>query len=488
MYPMTGKAKLLFNIRPYETRMVRIKEGRLEQILYHRAEKTSHVGAIYKGRVSKIFPGLRFGFIDIGFKKSGFLYGKDLLQKKKKSDGGHMKPRSFVLVQVTSDPVGGKGLRLSTRISFADPFLVYLPTSEVNKVTCSRRITDEKERDRLQQIVEGFEEPGTFIVRTLASGRSEQDLKKSLAKLKCDWELVKKEFETQKGVSELFPPENPLKEFVMNFIDEEVGEIWVDDKVGFQEISSFLKEYWPNWKSRILRHKDHRNLFTAFQLERQIANLHQKTLRLKNGGFLVFEELEAFVVIDVNSGRYLGEKTSGKSLLEMNLESAKVIAEQIRLRHLSGIILIDFIDMENPEDEKRVHEVLEREFAIDRANTQVFPMGELGLIQITRKRTHFSLSRFSKKECSHCQGQGRRKSPSTVACEIFRKAEGYFEKGRFLKKSKNLEVFCHPEVKDWIEQREGASIRQIKSELSLSLNLKSETYFSPEDFKIKETS
>ena len=477
--------EIFINVRPYQTRVAFTENGSLKQLFYQRKEKPSLVGALHKGQVVKITKSLNFAFIDLGLERSGFLYGKDL-PGKAKDVAKILKPGQKVLVQIKSDPLRNKGVRLSMEISLAGLYLVYLPEQKT-KSTLSRHIESQQERQRLDKLVKAFGETGALIVRTFAQGQKEKDIEKELLYLKNQWQEIQNKFQNQKELGQIQKGEDPLFLFLKNNLSLETSRFVIDDKNTFYKVTKWMKTFQPELAKKINHYKEATPVFNNFNLESQIKKTLQKKVLLKSGGFLIFEELEAFSVIDVNSGRFSGSKSLSKSLLKLNLEAATEIAEQVQLRHLGGIILVDFIDMETFQDGQKVVSCLEKGFKGDRSHPKVFPMGELGMVQITRKRSQRSLSHFMTEQCPSCSGQGRKKTSLTVAQELFLKIENFSPSGiRLLRKKQSLMIFCHPEIKKHIEDKEKETLDFFNKNLSIHLTIKADQKLLMENFRIEK--
>ena len=475
------------NVRPYQTRVACVEKGVLRQIFYHRKAQPSLVGALYKGRVVKIVKSLNFAFVDLSLEKAGFLYGKDL-RGQNKDVAQMLRPGQEILVQIKADPLRNKGVRLSMEVGLAGFYLVYLP-GQRTKSTLSRQIISQEERKRLSEIVKSFKEKGALIVRTFAQGRTKEELYKDLEQLQSHWTEVQEKFQNRKNLGLLQKGEDSLLDFLKDILSLEVDRLLIDEKETFNKVKKWIKTFRPDLAKKVEYYKGKTALFENFRLESQVYKTQQKKVILKNGGFLIFEELEAFSVIDVNSGRFSGGTSLSKSLLKLNLEAAKVIAEQIRLRHLGGIILVDFIDMEDSEDREKVVSCLEQGFKGDKFHPKVFPMGELGMVQITRKRSANSLSHFMTELCPSCNGQGRKDTLPTIASTLFLKIEKLSPSGfRLLRRKKKLKIFCHPELKKYIEKKEKETLDFFEKKLSLCLFLEENQKLSSENFKIEEIS
>ncbi len=479
---------ILLNVRPNQTRMACINEkGLLKQISYHQKENPSLVGAIYKGKVSRVQDSFNFAFVNIGLKKGGFLYGKDLAQKSKKV-GEVLKVGKDILVQIKTDPLREKGPRLTTEISLPGFYIVYIP-NQIKKIVFSRKILDEEEKKRLAKILEKFDIQDTLIVRTLAKGKGEKELKKDLENLKVQWEKLQENFKSHQGQGKLQEREGPIINYLKNFLDEETKTILIDNEETYHTVKQWLKDnHSTELVKKVKKYSKIASLFKEFNLESQIEKIQSKKVYLKNGGSLVFEELEAFVVIDVNTARYKGKKNISESILAMNLEAARVTAEQITLRELGGIILIDFIDMEDQKDQRKVVSCLERELGKDKAQTKVFPMVNLGLVQITRKRKNLSLSHYLKQDCAHCRGEGLHKKITTISQEILIKLEDFSSpiiKIPFFSKVKKMKVTCHPKLKHWIEEKNLKSLEFLKEKLLIEPLFVEDSECAYEFFKIE---
>ena len=475
-------SRVFFNVRPYQTRVAYVKDGLLRDIFYQRESNPTLVGAIYKGRVSRLSKGLNFAFVDIGLDKAGFLYGKDVNNGKKPLNKV-LQIGEEVIVQIKNDANREKGTKLSMNISMPGKYLVYMPIQK-DKNAVSRRILDRKEKFRLSKMLEEFKEPGALLIRTMGQGKSKEDFQKDLDVLKHQWKEVEELFKQKPSVGELKKSPS-LGLFYLRDCPYNIDEIFIDDKETYQEMKASLRSIRPEWKSKLKVHSKKQPLFEEFSIENQIEEIFERKVRLKNGGFLIFEELEAFTVIDVNSGRFMGKKAPASTILDINLQAARMIAHHVQLRHISGIILIDFIDMENPKDGEKLVSLLQEEFAEDKSKPKVFPMGELGMVQITRKRTYPSLSAFVSEKCSHCLGTGRLKSLSSIGIEALMALEKVaIKRGGWFQKKVSVQVFCHPEVKKWVEGAPGV-FDFLKKEFSLLPEFIPKKNFPLQRFKIK---
>ena len=478
--------EIFINVRPYQTRVAGVEKKQLKQIFFHRNKSPSRVGSIYKGKVSQINKSLNFAFVDLGLERSGFLYGKDLAGKNKEISKS-LQVGQEILVQIKADPIRKKGVRLSQEISLPGLFLVYIP-QQIKKISLSRQIRSSEEKDRLNEIIKKLEIKGSLIVRTLSKGQTEKNILKEFKQLEENWKNLQEEFKTKKSLGQIQAGEDPLLSCLRDLLSFEIERFLVDEKETSKKIISWLKGVSPDLSKKVELFKSSGSLFESFHLESQVDRAKQKKVLLKNGGFLIFEELEAFTVIDVNSGRFKGEKNLSESLLQLNLEAARKIADQIQLRHLGGIILVDFVDMESPEDGEKVVACLEKGLQRDKSYPRVFKMGELGMVQITRKRSANSLSHFMTEICPSCYGTGRKKTLPTLVTDLFLKLERMAPKNSqsFFTGKQKIRVLCHPDIKDYIEKNERESLDFFRKKLSLSLILEASAKTNLENFRIEK--
>ena len=476
---------VFINVRPYQTRIASAEKEKLKQIFYHRNKSPSQVGALYKGRVIKITKSLNFAFVDLGLQRSGFLYGKDLMGKTKEISKV-LNTGQEILVQIKADPIRNKGVRLTQEISLAGAYLVYLPKQKT-KSTLSRQIKDMEERKRLNEIIKKQKAPGALIVRTFANGQKEKQITEEFTQLKEEWKDLQIQFKNQKNLGKLKPGEEPLFSVLTDLLAGDIQQFLIDEKETFKKVKKWLNRIRPELAKKTKLYTEKEALFEKYRLESQAKIANQKKAPLKNGGFLIFEELEAFTVIDVNSGRFKGRNNTAQSLLELNLEAARKIAEQIQLRHLGGIILVDFIDMETSEDGEKVVACLEQGLKGDKSHPKVFKMGELGMVQITRKRSANSLSHLMTEPCQTCGGSGRKKTIPTIATDLFLKVERMSPKPfSLLNRRQQVKVLCHPEIKSYIEEKEQESLDFLKKKFSIHILLEEKSSLELGTFRIEK--
>jgi len=444
---MTEKL-LIINKTPSEIRVALVEGGHLSTLQIERQREMGMVGNIYKGKVSRVLPGMQSAFIDIGAERTAFLFGGDVvdpafIERKKKelefdeltltqSENADQSPRTpieqllkegqDVIVQVTKDPLGTKGARLTTFLSLPGRYVVLLP--EFKHVGVSRRIADEGDRERLREEL-GKLKPAEHgaIVRTAALECSNEEISKDLRFLSKVWFSVKgkiRDFPTPSLVYR--EPELHLRA-TRELYSEDISAILVDDRETFQELSRFLNTNIPNAVNKLFLHEKKNPIFDEYGLEVDIARAIGRKVWLPSGGYLVIDQTEALTTFDVNTGKFVGKVSARETILKTNLEAAEVIAAQLRLRNIGGIIVLDFIDMEDEGDRESVYQKLVESLAPDKAKTTVLKMSELGLVQMTRKRTSESLQQKLTDECAHCHGQGKVRSTFTETYDLIRDIE-----------------------------------------------------------------
>ncbi len=409
---MKRKNLLLISLRSSYIRIAHLKDGVLSDFYLENVSTPSQVGAIYKAQVMKKRVGLDACFVSMGPQKSAFLYtGKKDCEKpegensvSQTSRKTHLKTPQILMVQIVKDPLKGKNIRVSDKISLPGLYLVYLPNSPFH-IGVSRRIEDEKTRERLTQYVQELNSnTGAFIVRTKAVKAGKEELERDLRKLQQVWKDIQEKYKRQKRPG-LIWSDISFSFQILRDLTEEVDQVLIDDEKIFFRVQEYISQEIPQEKQKISFYKNKKiSLFDKYDLESELDGLLRKKVNLKSGGFIVIEETEAAVIVDVNTGHFMGKNTPEENILKTNMEAAEEIALQIRLRNCGGIILIDFIDMEEESSRQKVMEVLSCTLKEDKSSTQVFPMSELGVVQLTRKRVRSSLLEMLCEPCPHCEG------------------------------------------------------------------------------------
>lgn len=401
---------LLINVCSPYMRIAFLEKGVLSDFYLEHLSMPSQVGSIYKAQITKRQVGLDACFVNMGSQNSAFLYTgkKDSerhLEENLAPQKIQLKKGQKLMVQVVKDPLKGKNFRVSDKISLPGLYLVYLPNSPFH-IGLSRKIEDEKTRKKLTQYVEEMNIKAAIIVRTKAVEANKKDLEKDLKKLQMIWKNVQEKYENQRKPGLIWSDVSFSFQVVRDILTEEVDQVLVDDEEVFFHVQEYVAQEMPKEKQKISFYKNNKlSLFDKYDLETELDQLLEKKVRLKSGGFIVIEETEAAVVIDVNTGKFMGKKTPEENILKINLEAAEEIAAQIRLRNCGGIILIDFIDMAEESSRQKVMEILSCALKKDKSPTRLFPMSELGVVQLTRKRVRSSLLEALCDPCPHCEGR-----------------------------------------------------------------------------------
>ncbi len=511
--PMNMAAEILINVHPTQTRVAYVEDRTLVDLKVERKVSPTIVGSVYKGKVVRVLPGMQAAFVDIGLNRAAFLYVGDIRANVTNEDGlffseeepeadenstlvetktedetseprpqiqDLIKPGQFLLVQVAKDPLGTKGSRITTHISLPGRNVVYMPT--VNHLGISRKIEDEEERNRLKGIVEKLKPQGGVIVRTAGEGATEADVVADLDYLTRLWAEVQSGYEKRKGPGVIHSEMDVELRALRDLLNEKVERVVVDDPRVHKKVVSFVSQFMPKFKNRIFLHRGEKLLFDLYDIDLEIQRALGRRIWLKSGGYIVVDEAEALVVIDVNTGKYVGKRDLEDTIVTTNIEAAREIAHQLRIRNCGGIIIIDFIDMEKEAHREKVLAVLKEELSKDRARTVVSAISELGLVEMTRKRIRPSLIANLCDPCPYCEGKGYIKQKVTVAHEIFRLLERDAARHR---SQASTVVHCHGEVADWIYGEEAESLEQIEIVLGHSAALKVEPNFHIEQFEIK---
>ena len=488
---------LCLSVNPVETRVALREGGRLVSYRAERHRSSSVVGNLYKGRVTRVLPGMQAAFVDIGLRRDAFLYVREAggiledytdlfgatdngeLDLSGSEIGDLLRPGQEVLVQVVKDAIGTKGARLTTHITLPGRFLVYLPT--VRQTGVSRRITDLDERGRLRELVDGFDGPGGWIVRTAGETQGETELLADRDELLGRWARIQAHGERASAPNLVHRELTPALRTVRDLVTPAVDEVWVDDEESFQEILELLEHTDPGLVSRVQLFRQHTDLMASFGVDRELEKALRTKVWLKSGGYLVVNQTEALVAIDVNTGRFVGSTSLEDTVFRINLEAVQEIARQLRLRDLGGIIVVDFIDMENMDNRRSLYDALAAELAKDPARTQLLPMSDIGLVQLTRKRTRPSLDRTLHRECPYCHGSGRIKALSTVCLEIRRELIAVAERGP----ESQVSLVVHPEVSHYLQGPYREVLRELEEDHGLQTILRENPLFHQEQFEIE---
>ncbi len=484
--------EILINVTPTESRVAVVENGLLQELYLERSGDGGYVGNIYMGRVERVLPGMQAAFVHIGLDRTAFLHVNDIVPRQPElTEAGEpvepppitelIRQGQSVLVQVIKDPLGSKGARLTTQLSIPSRYLVLLP--EVDNIGVSVRIEAEEERERLRGLVRklvGEDSKAGFILRTNAEDVEEPALARDLDYLRRLWRRIDGAMQTaQPGqcvYEDLSLPFRSLRDLMHGGVEK----VRIDDAATLAEARTFAEEFFPDWLERIEWYAADGPLFDLYGVEDEIERALSRTVTLKSGGHLTIDQTEAMTTVDVNTGAFVGFRNLEDTIYKTNLEAAQAIARQLRLRNLGGIIIIDFIDMTEVEHRRQVLRTLQRAFERDHARTSVSEISDLGLVEMTRKRTTESLEHRLCEPCPACGGLGRIKSVDTVCSEIFReilRAVRQFETGE-------LRVMASPSVVHRILEDHHRTIAELTEQLRTTICFQPEEQYGQEQFDV----
>jgi ribonuclease G len=489
-------AEILINVSPREVRAALVEEGVLQEIFLERANRRGLISNIYKGRVSRVLPGMQAAFIDIGLERTAFLHASDIVHPAVGENGQPDQPVSAaatqniqslvteggeILVQVLKDPLGTKGARLTTFITIPSRYLVYMPKGR--GIGISARIEDEAERHRLREAANLFLQPdeqGGYIVRTAAEGASPDALRADMMFLQKLWTvLCEKAAHTRPG--NLVNEDLPLAVRVLrDVVSSGVDKVSVDHDETFQRMKEFARTFMPDMTDRIELYDGDRPIFDLYGVEEEIQRSLDRKVPLKSGGYLMFDQTEAMTTIDVNTGAYVGHRTLEETIFRTNLEAAVAIARQLRLRNLGGIIIIDFIDMEEEEHRRQVLQALAKALIGDHAKNHISSVSPLGLVEMTRKRTRESLEHMLCASCPTCEGRGFVKTTETVCYEIFREILRQSRQFQF----QELMVLAHQDVIERLLDEESAALAELEVHTGKPIRLQTEALYQQDQYDV----
>ncbi|ABN63289.1 ribonuclease G [Shewanella baltica] len=483
-------SELLINVTPSEARVALVEHGVLQEVHIERRMKRGLVGNIYKGKISRVLPGMQAAFVDIGLDKAAFLHASDIVPHTEcvaDVEKGHFVVRDIaelvrqgqdIMVQVVKDPLGTKGARLTTDITLPSRYLVFMPGS--SHVGVSQRIELEEERSRLKQITLPYvDDDGGFIIRTAAEGVGEDELSQDAAFLRRVWSKVS-ERRKRSGVSLLYQDLALPVRIVRDFVGTELDRIQVDSRRTFAELQSFAQEFMPEIAEKIEHYSGPAPIFDLYDVENEIQRALGRKVELKSGGYLIIDQTEAMTTVDINTGAFVGHRNLEETIFNTNLEATQAIARQLRLRNLGGIIIIDFIDMMTADHKARVLSSLTSALSKDRVKTNVSGFSGLGLVEMTRKRTRESLEHVVCGECPACHGTGSMKTVETVSYEVFReiiRLNRAYDADEFL-------LYCSPAVYQSLHTDENHLIAELEVYIGKRIRLQNEPMYSQHKYDV----
>lgn len=483
--------ELLVNITPSETRVAYIDGGILQEIHIERGSKCGIVGNIYKGRVSRVLSGMHAAFIDIGLDKAAFLHASDIMPHTECVAGDEQKnlyvrditelvrQGQDLVVQVVKDPLGTKGARLTTEITLPSRYLVFMPGAA--HVGVSQRIDSEAERERLKNAVAAYcDELGGFIIRTAAEGIGEEELAKDADFLKRLWAKVLERKKRNRINYKLYGELALAQRILRDFAGAALERILVDSRLTYDLLVKFTDEYIPDITSKLELYTGNPPIFDLYDVEKEIQRALERKVALQSGGYLIIDQTEAMTTVDINTGAFVGHRNLEETIFDINIEATQAIARQLRLRNLGGIIIIDFIDMHNEEHRHRVLHSLEQALNNDRVKTTVNGFSQLGLVEITRKRTRESIEHILCHSCSACNGRGTVKTVETVCYEILReivRVHHAYDSDRFL-------VYASAVVGEALKSKESYALTEMEIFVGKQVKVQIEPLYSQEQFDV----
>src|SRR6187455_1272990 len=497
----------------HETRVAILEDDQLAEIFVERERNRGVVGNVYKGRVSKVLPGMQSSFIDLGLERDGFLYVADVIDtleefdKLESGDGGDEEPGSApkpkeepraeqqriedllkegeeILVQVVKEPLGTKGARLTSHVTMPGRFLVFMPT--VDHVGVSRKIESREERSRLRGIVKSFREQhgfiGGVIIRTAASGRSEEDIVSDLSWFHQIWTEIRQKMEARRAPAVLFQEQSLVVKLLRDLLTDDYSAIRIDDEQEHRRVIALVERIMPALLPRVKLYTKTFPIFEEYGVQGEIDKALRSKVWLKSGGYLVINQTEALVAIDVNTGRYVGKRTGRleDTIVKTNLEAVKEIVRQLRLRDLGGIIVLDLIDMEEKKNRQKVLQAVELELKKDRSPSKALQVSDFGLIIITRKRVKQSLERVLTEPCPYCSGTGVIKSSSTICYEILSEVRKI---GPDLNGHRLL-LRVNPDIARALREEESAVLKDLKQAIGKDVSIKADVQLHHEQFDV----
>ncbi len=478
--------EILINVTPPETRVAVIENGVLQELIIERTRERGLVGNIYKGEVCRVLPGMQAAFVDIGLPKAAFIHISDLCAKdieEKSSDQieHYLREGQHLVVQVVKDPLGSKGARLTTEISIPSRYQVYMPYA--NNSGVSQRIEIEAERARLRACLDSFRlenNCGGFIARTAAECVSEEVLLADMTFLLKLWESILKKIVLAKA-KQFIHKDLPLSiRTLRDLYKESLDRVRVDSKETYKSLLEFAEVFVPEIVPVIEHYSGECPVFDIYSVEDEIKKALDRKVKLKSGGYLIFDQTEAMTTVDVNTGGYVGGRNLEETIFKTNLEAAQTIARQLRLRNLGGIIIIDFIDMKSEDHKKLVLQALERHLEKDRAKTKITEVSVLGLVEMTRKRTRESLQHILCEPCNACGGRGVLKTPESMCLEIFREIIREVR----LYKVQTLLVLASNEVVEMLLDEEADMLAELEIFLGVQIKFRVEAQYNQEQYDV----
>ncbi|MFC0268295.1 ribonuclease G [Kushneria aurantia] len=482
---MSGE--ILINLTPMETRVAVVEGGVLQEAWIERRRRRGIVNNVYLGRVARVLPGMQAAFVDIGHDRTAFLHVHELTPsgqgEPERPIGELLREGQPLTVQVLKDPIGSKGARLTAQLSIPSRYLVFMPGA--SHIGVSQRIEDSGERERLRQLVTASAEScgyhgGGFIVRTAAEGADETALAADMAFVLRLYQHIDNERRSAQPPRLLYEDLSLATRTLRDVMRDDIERVRIDSRDSFEEVHAFARQLMPGVASRLEHYTGERPIFDLFSVEDELARALQRRVDLKSGGYLIIDQTEAMSTIDVNTGTFVGHRNLEETIFRTNLEAAGAIARQLRLRNIGGIIIVDFIDMLDSEHQRQVLRALEKALERDHARNRLTGVTELGLVQMTRKRTRESLEQILCETCPTCQGRGRLRSSETLCYDIFR---DIVRSGRTAS-ARNCLVMASAAVIDRLRDQESAPLAELEGYIGGTIRLQVEPHYAQEQYDI----
>jgi ribonuclease G len=503
-------SEILINSNPREIRVALMENHQVSEIFIEHKTNKGIVGNIYRGKVTKVLPGMQVAFVDIGLEKAGFLYVGDIdvidmlgieddidqppLHEENDDPFGDkpgrpnieikiqdlLKEGQEILVQVAKNPLGTKGARITNYITLPGRYLVYMPT--VNHISVSRRIESEDEKDRLKNLIGEIGNQGEgYIIRTAGQDATHADFKSDLNFLHHLWKYLKKQSEDLTAPHLVYEDLNLIFRSIRDLFTKETERLVIDSKSDFAKCLEFCSTYLPYLSNKIEQYKDPMPIFDHYGIEMDISRALGRTIWLKSGGYITIDQTEALVAIDVNTGKFVGHNDPEDTILKTNLEAVKEIVYQLRLRNIGGIIIVDFIDMSKEESKEMVSNALKQALKPDRSRTRILKISELGLVEMTRKRVRESLAQTLCDPCDYCEGKGYIKGTPTISYEIIREIQ---RRGTNDITKKKIDIEVHPTVYNMLFEEESNFLEEMEKERNIEITFQVNPKLHREKYKI----
>ncbi|MFH1336692.1 MAG: Rne/Rng family ribonuclease [Candidatus Zixiibacteriota bacterium] len=495
---------IIINVSEYETRLAILEDSKMVELLVERPESERMVGDIHKGIVKTVLPGMQAAFLDIGMGKSAFLHFSDIGESKaqlrqlyeddsdfvevKEAKKAKKAPENIqdvlkggqeILVQITKEPIGTKGPRVTTDLSLPGRYVVLVPGED--HVGVSRKITDWAEKRRLKKLTYEIKPEGFgCIVRTVAEGKDKNQIKSDIKYLHKFWSRIRKLAEKKRAPVLVHKNVGMISSIMRDVLSSEVNSVVIDSKREYKSILSYLKAVAKSLRSVVKLYEGKVPIFDAYNIEPEIEKMLDRKVWVKKGAYFVIDQTEAMVTIDVNTGRYVGKTTQESTVLKTNMDAAKEIARQIRLRDIGGLIIVDFIDMELAENRRRVFEEFKTGFRHDRSRNSILPISDFGLVEMTRERIRPSILHTLSDICPCCNGIGRLISKETMAMKI----ERWFKRAKIGARCKHYRLMVHPDVVQIFGEGKTSRIRKLNRELGLEIELVKDEDLPLDQFKV----